>query len=162
MSFKDISYLELWQPLCSLALNHMCKFGRRNHEERFCEIILILDQWFRRCCWKIFLIWRSGGPFVQWSKTICAILVDGIMRKKSVKICWIWISGSGGDGFKAISYLELWLPFCSAQLNNLCNFGRWYQEKQFCEIILNLDQWDVISGALAALVFGGAEPFMQF
>ena len=38
MSFKDISYLELWQPL------------------------------------------------FQWSKTICAILVDGIMRNISVKL----------------------------------------------------------------------------
>ena len=23
----------------------------------------------------------------------------------------------------------------------MCNFGRGYQEEQFCEIILNLDQW---------------------
>ena len=36
MSFKDISYLELWQP------------------------------------------------YVQWSRTICAILVEGIMRNNSV------------------------------------------------------------------------------
>ena len=26
----------------------MCKFGRGNQEEQFCEIILNLDQWFRR------------------------------------------------------------------------------------------------------------------
>ena len=38
MLFKDISYLELWQPF-----------------------------------------------FVQWSRTICAILVDRIMRNNSVK-----------------------------------------------------------------------------
>ena len=36
-------------------------FGRRNHEEQFCEIILNLDRWFRRrCILKIFLIWSSG------------------------------------------------------------------------------------------------------
>ena len=29
MSFKDISYLDLWQPLCSADLNHLYNFGRR-------------------------------------------------------------------------------------------------------------------------------------
>ena len=33
------------------------QFGRRYHEEQFCEIILNLDQWFRmKCCLKVFLI----------------------------------------------------------------------------------------------------------
>ena len=71
--------------------------------------------------------------------------------------------------FKDISYLEIWQPMCSAKRNHLCNFGRGYQEEQFCEIILNLDQWfrrchlkDFLSGALAGLPFGGAEPFVQF
>ena len=43
--------------------------------------------------------------------------------------------------FKGISYLELWQPFCLVERNNLCNFGRGYYEKQFCEFILNLGQW---------------------
>ena len=67
------------------------------------------------------------------------------------------------------SYLELWRPFCSAEQNHLCNFGRRHYEEQFCEIILNLGQWfrrcrlkDFLSGALVALLFSGAEPFMQF
>ena len=72
--------------------------------------------------------------------------------------------------FKGISYLELWQPFCSAERDYLCNFGREYPEEQFCEIILNLGQWfrtrccskDFLSGALATLLFSGAEPFMQF
>ena len=73
--------------------------------------------------------------------------------------------------FKDISYLELWWPFCSADLVALllCNFGRGYHEEQFCEIVLNLDQWfrrchlkDFLSGALAALLFSGAEPIVQF
>ena len=34
----------------------------------------------------IFLIWSSGGPFVQRSRTICAILVKGIIRNNSVKL----------------------------------------------------------------------------
>ena len=37
--------------------------------------------------------------------------------------------------FKGISYLELWQPFCSAERNHLCNFGRGYYEEQFREII---------------------------
>ena len=53
--------------------------------------------------------------------------------------------------------------------NHLCKFSRGYLEEQFCEIIFNLDQWfrrrcglkDFLSGALAALVFSGAEPFMN-
>ena len=49
MSLKDMSYLELWQPLCSVELNHLCNFGRRHHEKQFCEIVLNLDQWFKRC-----------------------------------------------------------------------------------------------------------------
>ena len=56
MSFKDISYLELWRPFCSAEWNHLCNFGRRNHEEQLCKIILNLGQWFRRCCLKTFLI----------------------------------------------------------------------------------------------------------
>ena len=71
MSFKEISYLEPWQPLCSAKQIHLCDLGRRYFEEQFCEIILNLDQSFkRRCCFNIFLIWSSGGPFVQWSGTI--------------------------------------------------------------------------------------------
>ena len=86
MPFKEISYLELWRPLYSVDLNHLCNFGRRHHEEQFCEIILNLDQWCRRkCCLKVF-IWSSGSPFVKQSGTICAILEEGILRNNSVKL----------------------------------------------------------------------------
>ena len=71
--------------------------------------------------------------------------------------------------FTDISYLELWQPFFSAECSHLCNFGRGYYEEQFLEIILNLGQWfrrchlkDFLSGALATLLSGGVEPFMQF
>ena len=70
--------------------------------------------------------------------------------------------------FKGISYLELWQPFCSVEHNHLRNFGRGYQEEQFCEIILNLGQWfrcllkDFLSRALAAPMFSGLELFVQF
>ena len=39
-----------------------------------------------------------------------------------------------------ISNLELWQPFCKAELNHFDNFGRGHFEEQFCEIISNLDQ----------------------
>ena len=71
--------------------------------------------------------------------------------------------------FKGISCLELWQPFCSAERNQLCNFSRGYYEEQFCEIILNLSSGSgdvilkkILSGVLVALLFVGAESFMQF
>ena len=48
MLFKGISYLELWQPFCSVEHNYLCDFGRRYYEEQFCEIFMKLGQWFRR------------------------------------------------------------------------------------------------------------------
>ena len=77
MPFKHISYLELWQPLCSVGWNHLCNIGRGHLEEQSCEIILYLDKWFRRKCHlKVFLIWSSGSPFVQRSVTICGLRVS--------------------------------------------------------------------------------------
>ena len=56
MPFKGISYLELWQPFCSVEHSHLCNFGKGYYEEQFCEIIFNLGQWFRRrCCLKDFL-----------------------------------------------------------------------------------------------------------
>ena len=91
-----------------------------------------LDQWFRRCCLKTFLIWSSGGPFIMRSRTIIAILLEGIKRNNSVKLFWIWTSVSW-DAFKDISYLGLWQPLYSAEWTHLCNFGRRHHEEQFCE-----------------------------
>ena len=54
MPFTDMSYLELWQPLCLAEQEYLCNFGRRHHEEQLCEIILNLDLWFRRKC-RLFL-----------------------------------------------------------------------------------------------------------
>ena len=73
-------------PFCSAEQNHLCNFGRGYYEEQFFEIILNLDQWFRRCCLKIFLIWSSGSPFVQRSGTICAIFIEGIKRNNCLKL----------------------------------------------------------------------------
>ena len=66
------------ETICAISLEGIIR-------DKSCEIILNLDQWFRRkCVFKIFLIWSSGSPFVQWRGTICAILVEGIKRNNSV------------------------------------------------------------------------------
>ena len=84
MSFKDISYLELWWPHCWVERNHLCNFGKciiRNNS--------VIGQGVQEDMpFKIFLIWSSGSPFVQQSRTICVISVEGIMWNYSVKdIC---------------------------------------------------------------------------
>ena len=121
----------------------MCIFGIRHHEEQFCEITQNLDQWFRRRCrLKVFLIWSYGGPFVQRSGTICAILVEGIMRNNSVNYFEFGRVFQEKMSFKNISYLAPWWPllqrsgtFCEKLVEGIM------QEEQFCEIILILGQW---------------------
>ena len=49
MLFKDISYLELWQPFRSAEQNHLCNLPEEYYEEQFCETNLNLGQGFRRC-----------------------------------------------------------------------------------------------------------------
>ena len=44
ISFKDISYLELQWPSCSVKHYHLGTFGRGNNEKQFCEIILNLNK----------------------------------------------------------------------------------------------------------------------
>ena len=67
--------------------NNLCYFCKGHYEEQFCEIILNLDNWFRRRCrLKTFLIKSSSSPFVQWSGTICAISVEDIIKNNSVKL----------------------------------------------------------------------------
>ena len=77
MPFKGISYLELWQPFCSAEQNHMHNFSRGYYEEQFREIILNLDQWFRRCRLNDFL---SGA--LAALLFIYTILKEGIMGKR--------------------------------------------------------------------------------
>ena len=55
------------------------QFLRGHHGEHSCEVIWNLDQWM--------LFTRSlAAPFVQLTGTICAILVEGIMRNYSVRL----------------------------------------------------------------------------
>ena len=48
---------------------------------------------------KRFLI-LSGSPRVQWSSTIYAVSVHGIMGNIHVKLFLIWSSCSGGDVYR--------------------------------------------------------------
>ena len=63
------------------------QFRHGSYEEHSCEIILNLDRWFRKkSLLKILLIWCSGGHLVQWSITIRAIFIEGIMRNIYVNL----------------------------------------------------------------------------
>ena len=79
MSFKDISYLELWQPFC-LRCRNICALlvegVMRNNSVKLFEFRPVVQE---EMLFKIFLIRSSGRPPVQWSGTICAILKEGIM-----------------------------------------------------------------------------------
>ena len=85
--FKDISYLELWQPFCSMEWNHLCNYSRGYYEEQFCEKkfkfrpVVKEEMPFKDISY--LELWQ---PFFQLSKTICVILVSGVMRNNSVKL----------------------------------------------------------------------------
>ena len=73
MPFKGIPYLELWQPFCLAERKYLCNLGRRYTEEQFCEIILYLGLWFRRCRLKYFfsgvlvaLLFVGAEPYGQF------------------------------------------------------------------------------------------------
>ena len=52
MPFKDISYLKLSALFLNSSVEwvHLFSFGSWHYEENLCEIILALNQWFRRRC----------------------------------------------------------------------------------------------------------------
>ena len=122
----------------------------------FCEIILNLDQWFRRRCHvKYFLSTASsallfGGvvPFVQfWWRAFCSVeqahLCNCGKRHYKQHFCEITLNVDQWYRRRCLKYfyLLLWWPFCLVRQNHLCNCGRGLYEKHFCEIILSLDQW---------------------
>ena len=56
---------------------------------------------------KRFLIWSSGRPPVRWSRTIYAILKEGITGNIHVKLYEIWTNGSGGAVVKEKVYGQM-------------------------------------------------------
>ena len=81
-----------------------------------------------------FFIWSFCGPFVQRRGTICAILVEGIMKNNSVKLFELRPVVQEKMSLKDIIYLELWQALCLVEQNHLRNFGRRHHEKQSCEL----------------------------
>ena len=132
-----VTYLRMTDRLAA-PLYFLWNFGRVHHEEQFCEIILNLGLWFRRkyrskdflSIALAVLLFGAAEPFMQfWKRASWGIFMAfGPVVQKEMS-------------FKHISYLELWQLLCSADPNHLCIVGRRYHEEQFCEIILNLDQW---------------------
>ena len=96
---KDSSYLQLGPPFCLAERNHSCNFSREHYDEQSCNYFVFeFRPVVQEMLFKIFLIYNSGSPFVRWSRTIYAILVDGIMGEHSCEIIFlIWTSGSEGD-----------------------------------------------------------------
>ena len=69
-------FLFLAQSFYSAERNNFSNFG--SPKEHFCEIILKSVHWSRRrCLFKGFSIFCSGGHFVQLSGMILEILVEG-------------------------------------------------------------------------------------
>ena len=64
----------------------MCNFGRRHHKEQFCEIPLNLHPVVQEMSLKDISYLELWRPFVQRSGTICAVLVEGILRNNSVNL----------------------------------------------------------------------------
>ena len=130
------------------------KFGPEVQEEMPLKSISYLELWWPFCSaeWNHLCNFDRGFNEEQFCKII--LNLDQWFRRS-------WLID--------ISYLELWWPFWIMEQNHLCNFTRGLYGEQLCEFIFNLGQWirrcrlkDFLSGALAALLFGGAKLFMQF
>ena len=67
--------------ICSAEQNQLCNFGGRRHGKYLCEIILKLNHSIiHTILFKDFSMFNSGCYFLQWCRTICAILVERIMK----------------------------------------------------------------------------------
>ena len=135
----DVVYRHfLYRALAALLFTwaeSFVQFGRRHHEEKLCEIILNLGQWFRRRRLKDFLsgalallLFSGAKPFKQfWKRASLKTFKWSYMKFGPVV--------QEEMSFEDITYIELWQPFCSAKRYYLCNLGRRYYEEKFCEII---------------------------
>ena len=99
----------------------MCNFGRGHYEKQFCEFSQNLGQWFR--CRLKDILSEALAAHALLSRTIYAILKEGIMRNIHVKFYEIWTSGSG-DVVLRYFFSGTLAAFCSAEQKYLCNFGK--------------------------------------
>ena len=81
--FKDISYLELLQPFCSVKRKYLCNYSRGYYEEHFFFNYLKF-----RPVVKGEMSFKDISYLELWqpSETISAILINGVMRNNSVKL----------------------------------------------------------------------------
>ena len=81
MLFKNISYLDLWQLICSPERN----FSRGYHDEQFCEIILNLTVFQEEMSFKISYLdlWR---PSCSAERSHLRNFVEGIMGNIHLKL----------------------------------------------------------------------------
>ena len=63
ISFKDISYLELWKPLCSADPNYLCNFDRRYHQIQwnYFEFGPVVQEEMQFKCISYLDIWQTFG-----------------------------------------------------------------------------------------------------
>ena len=69
-------------------------FGRGHYEEYFCEIIFEFGPVVQEMLFEKILSTALAAIFLL-IETICAILIEGIMRNISVKLFGIWTIGLG-------------------------------------------------------------------
>ena len=87
MLFKRYFLSGAHAAFCSVEQNHLCNVGRGYYEEQFCEIILNLDQWFRRrCLLKIFPIWSFGTILFSGAKTCLPYFGRGYQEEQFCEI----------------------------------------------------------------------------
>ena len=130
------------------------KFGPAVQEMSFSDISF-LELW-QTCC------------SVDWNQ-LCN-LEEGIMRNKPVKLFRTWTSGSGGNAVKKVFLVwSCGSPFIQRSVTICVILVEGIQRNNSVRFFLNLGQWfrrcrlkDFLSEALVALLFGGAEPCMQF
>ena len=82
---------------CSAKWNSFSNFGKGSLEKHFCEIILNSGHLpRRRCCFKVFSVFSSGGHFVhvQQNGNILAILIKVYYYKKE-QFCKIILKSGG-------------------------------------------------------------------
>ena len=100
MRFKAVSYLELWQPLCSAERNHLCKFYRRHHEEQLGPVIQemfkdisYLELWQPFCSAEQNHLCNLGRGYHE--ERFCEIILNlyqWFRRRCFLKIFLIWSS----------------------------------------------------------------------
>ena len=71
MLFKDISYLELWQPFCSAEWNHLYNRPGAKYIEKYSNTLQLPS---------------LNNDYNYITITQCAILVQGIMSEQLCKI----------------------------------------------------------------------------